>query len=360
MKIGILTMHEVPNYGSFLQAYSLKRQMEQRGAEVRFINIEKGRQILPPQETEGALRRRLRPYMNRFFLQMLLHRGNNQQINRLHRQEIAEYLPADALPEGDAFDCAVIGSDEVFGCCSRTKWGFTRQLFGDIPNAKRVVSYAASCGPTTFEDVERYGLTAELRELLGRFERISVRDTNTRDFVERITGQTPEMHLDPVFLLDETLPLPECPEKKPFLIVYAYANRITAPKEIRQIKQYARRKGLEILCVGQPQGWCRSCPVLGSFAVLSYFRAAEAIVTDTFHGTVFSILSNRPFAVMVRDSNRNKLQGLLKQFSLADRQVTDRRGVEDVLSDPIDYARVNACLAAERKRAAAYLDQIVR
>ena len=48
MKIGILTMHEVPNYGSFLQAYSLKRQMEQRGAEVRFINIEKGRQILPP------------------------------------------------------------------------------------------------------------------------------------------------------------------------------------------------------------------------------------------------------------------------------------------------------------------------
>ena len=360
MKIAILTMHEVPNYGSFLQAYSLKRQMEKRGAEVRFLRVRSGRAILPPQEQDGAFRRKIKPYLNRYGLQMLLNRRKNQQLNALHRQELTDYLrTAPGKPAWEEYDCAVIGSDEVFACCARTSWGFSRQLFGDIPKAKKVVSYAASCGPTTFEEAEAYGLTDELKTLFDGFERISVRDENTRTFVERITGRTPELHLDPVFLLDETVPVPACPETAPFLIVYAYSGRITDPKEIRQIRRYARRRGLKILCIGQPQGWCSRCPVLSSFEVLSYFRAAEAVVTDTFHGTVFSIAANRPFAVLVRDSNRNKLQGLLRRFSLEERQVTDRRGLEEVLSEPIDYVRVNAFLQTERQRSAAYLDQIV-
>ena len=359
MKIGILTMHAVPNYGSFLQAYSLKRQMEQRGADVRFLRLKQGRQILPQPAGTDALAGKLRPYLNRYALQMLLNRRKNRELNALHWQELRDYLCREpALPE-DVYDLAVIGSDEVFGCCSRTVWGFSRQLFGDIPNAKRVVSYAASCGPTTYEQTEQYGITDELRTLLGGFARISVRDENTREFVERITGRTPELHVDPVFLLDDTLPAPECPETKPFLIVYAYSNRITDPKEIRQIRRYARQKGLEILCIGQPQSWCRRCPVLSSFEVLSYFRAAAAVVTDTFHGTVFSILKNRPFAVLVRDSNRNKLEGLLRQFSLADREVTDRRSVDEILSAPVDYGRVNTFLNVERARSAAYLDAVV-
>ena len=74
MKIGILTMHAVPNYGSFLQAYSLKRQMEQRGADVRFLRLKQGRQILPQPAGTDALAGKLRPYLNRYALQMLLNR----------------------------------------------------------------------------------------------------------------------------------------------------------------------------------------------------------------------------------------------------------------------------------------------
>ena len=60
------------------------------------------------------------------------------------------------------FDLVIIGSDEVFNATIPSSWGFTTQLFGDIDNANKVVSYAASCGSTTFEYAKIFGIIANM------------------------------------------------------------------------------------------------------------------------------------------------------------------------------------------------------
>ena len=78
-------------------------------------------------------------------------------------------------------------------------------------------------------------------------------------------------------------------------------------------------------------------------------------MTDTFHGTVFSIRNNVPFVAMVRESNRNKLEFLLKQFGLKSRQITDAGNLESQMDAPIDFEAVNKKLELERRKAVDYL-----
>ena len=83
-------------------------------------------------------------------------------------------------------------------------------------------------------------------------EFISVRDSNTKDFVKKITGRDTELNVDPVFITNFDEYITSVKKRKPYLLVYAYANRITDTKEIASIKAYAKKKGLVrvlFLCV---------------------------------------------------------------------------------------------------------------
>ena len=89
--------------------------------------------------------------------------------------------------------------------------------------------------------------------------------------------------------------------------------------------------------------------------MLDYFWYADYVVTDTFHGTIFSVINRKKFAVLVRKTNRNKLTSLLQDLGLECRLVTDLNRMEYILSNEIDYTAVDAILEHERIRARAYL-----
>ena len=74
-----------------------------------------------------------------------------------------------------------------------------------------------------------------------------------------------------------------------------------------------------MISIGHYFSWCDEVVIPTPFEVLAYFKGASYIITDTFHGSVFSIKFNKEFCTIVRDMNSNKLVSLLKQFGLENR-----------------------------------------
>lgn len=358
MNVGILSMQKIHNYGSFLQALSLKKQLEARGYDVYFIDILPGRQIasLPAAQSTSMLSK-----FDRYFFKRIENYLLYKKMAKIHISDYERYLETEkTLPSGQSFDLVVIGSDEVFNATTPSPWGFTTQLFGNVDNAKRVVTYAASCGSTTLESAREYGIIEDLRDAMQKLEHVSVRDTNTAEFVEGILGTTPEIHVDPVFISSFDEHIPTLPERKPYLLVYAYANRIDDPHEIAAIKAYAKKNKLDILCVGMQQRWCAHNISANAFELLAYVKNSVCVVTDTFHGTVFSIKYNKKFVSLIRQSNKNKLGGLLGQFGLLSRSVDDLDRLEEILDTPIDYTVTNEMIKGEQQRSHGYLDEITQ
>lgn len=353
MKIGILSMQEVKNYGSFLQAFSLKKNIEALGHDVDFINIIPGRQLAEYKQPKFA---RYQKLFSRLAGWDFIKRFKTiYAFQSRFSKEFLPYLGAGLGNNDKHFDTVVIGSDEVFNFAQQTWFGFSPQLFGHGLNADKVITYAASFGATTVEKIEHLGLRDEISGYLKNLTKISVRDKNSFDVVKELTGITPLINVDPVLIYDYSKFVPQERHKSDYIIVYSYPGRIKDKKEIDAIKAFAKSKHFRLLSIGHYFPWCDNVVVPNPFEVLSYFRDAAYIVTDTFHGSVFSIKYNKQFATIVRGMNNNKLSFLLQQFGLQDRIVSDMSQLSDIEDAPIDYTLVNGIIEAEKKRSLDYL-----
>lgn len=276
---------------------------------------------------------------------------------------------SDELNHNTDVDVLVIGSDEVFNCIqANTNVGYSRDLFGHNLKAKKVISYAGSFGNTTMRKIKDYQVEKDLKKDFLGFHAVSVRDKNSFEIVKRLGVDKPIFNVDPVLAYDFMSLEPNIPESrlynKKYMIVYGYSGRITKG-ENEILRKYAREKDLKILCFGGVQGCCDEFIDCTPFELLAYFRDAEIIITDTFHGTIFSIINNRPFATIIRKSagtnygNEEKLSYLLEVTG------TTSQGIEclsynqlvSVLMTPIDYITINLILNERRIDAKRYLEK---
>ena len=139
------------------------------------------------------------------------------------------------------------------------------------------------------------------------------------------------------------------------MIVYAYGDRIRKEEEIKAIKKYAKEHNLKTIAIGAPQYWCDRFIAVSPFEMLDYFYHANCVVTDTFHGTIFSVINRTNFVTIARQTNKNKLEDLLKNLKLTNRQITDIKNIEDVLSKKIDYDSVEKIIEEEKANTREYL-----
>lgn len=362
MKVGILSMQRIHNYGSFMQALALKNILEERGHKVTFIDIQRKTHISHSKSKRILWKLGKLKNIDRYLFRRLEDSKKNKQLDTVFQESQKRYLKLEKNWMGpDQCDAVVIGSDEIFNCSPESHWGISGQRFGNIPGVDLVVSYAASCGYTdasNLEDADREIIETALKKM----DRISVRDRNTVDFVNQMIGEVPVEHLDPVLIYSlEKLNIPEHDEdvpKEPYMIVYAYHNRIKSKEEIQAIKNYARNHHLRTIAIGGSLPWCDEFVVLSPFQVLAYFRKAECIVTDTFHGTIFSVKVRKPFAVIVRDSNANKLNDLLERLDIMNHKVFDLSMLDSILSQQDDLKQCYAIIEREKKRSYEYMESV--
>lgn len=195
-----------------------------------------------------------------------------------------------------------------------------------------------------------------------KLEAISVRDVNTKEFVQEITGREALIHLDPVLVYDfeteirdshiiDNLPSSYC-------VIYSYDNRIHKKFEIDSIKEFCKRHHMTPICVGIPQFWIKNYIVTDPFQCLKIFQGADFVITDTFHGTIFSAKYCRRFATAVRGSNKNKLQDLINKIQVSEHQVDKITldELERVYKKAHDKEKFKALIETERERTIIYLE----
>lgn len=369
--VGILSMQRVINYGSFLQAYALKQLLLQNGAdEVYFIDIEKGRELPGFEYSKNQSKwHKLKRLLQIIFTGLLFQKIRDRKFTKRLKKSIEDCFPILELdkPAPKEFDLVVIGSDEVFNCCQPAPWGYTLQLYGRVLNAKKVVSYAGSFGHTRYEQLVQLGIDKEIGETMKTMAAISVRDQNSYDIVEKLTGIKAEMHLDPVLIYGYEKEIAErkvnYPEK--YMVVYSYQGRINDKKEIKEITSFAKEHKLKLISIFCRYDWCDEAIIPETpFDVLGWFNGAEYVVTDTFHGTIFSIITGRRFVTLVRKSgrvtNREKISSLLRQFGLEERCVEiDKNALNSKLAGDVDRQRVDKELAECRKLCQMYLSDAI-
>lgn len=357
MKIAILSMQRVKNYGSVLQAYSLKRIIENiTGETVDFIDP-KYSEFYPADmpivdaddyNDENIYSMNKVLYFIRKVRNHIIDKKFNFEIEKFQR----DFLLIRESCNSDKYDIVVEGSDEVFKCAKK----LYKDLYGCNRNGQKLITYAASCGSADISGISE-SVLCNLRNDMKNFSAISVRDEHTKEYVSLLYDGPISMHMDPVLMGDLNQLKHGDVNEKSYMIIYAYANRIRSKDEVEKIRTFAKKHNLQTIAVGAPQAWCDKYIAESPFRTLDYFNHAKFIITDTFHGTIFSVINHANFVSIIRKTNRNKMSALLEQLGLTGRILNNIDELEEKFNEEINYQKVDEVISTQRERTYAYLKE---
>lgn len=364
MKVCILSMQQIDNMGSLLQSYALKTTIAKLGNEVEFIDIKKRdedyrllgnykQEYHEEREKDGLLGKISK--IDRYTINRLKIKRKSVEQGLVFDEFRKEYLNIDK--KSRHYDLCVIGSDEVFNCLNSGAWGFTSQLFGNVAEANKVITYAASCGSTKYEELPEK-VAEKIRKTFENVLAFSVRDENTHNFVGKLTDKSINDNLDPVLIYNfdyevEQAALPKMP--KHYCVVYSYYNRIHTKKEIEAIETFCKEHNLTPVAIGAPQFWVKNYVVCDPFQCLKIFQQADFVITDTFHGTIFSAKYAKRFAVLARDSNKNKLLDLVDKICMKAHLMDSIEELDAKYGIAKNKAEFNDCIKKEQEKSLQYL-----
>lgn len=336
MKIAILTQPLGHNYGGLLQAFALQKYLKDQGHDVETLDRRAPEQPLQAAReycinTAKFLLGRIGTVptsdkLGMMYQQLEAFRDRNLTLSPriTSEQALRDYYRS--LP----FDAFVVGSDQVWRPrYSPALSNYFLDFLDDIDRPARRLSYAASFGVDEWEFTPE--ATARCRELLARFDAVSVREESGVALCEQYLGRSAEYVPDPTFLLEradyETLIGSHSgPDNRGQVLSYVLDTQPSKQQIVTRVVDSLGSKSFTV----KPQKSLMEvrranfdeCRYPGVDTWLQGFRDASFVVTDSFHGTVFSILFNKPFiAVGNRTRGLSRFHSLLSQFGLQERLV---------------------------------------
>lgn len=360
MKVGIITHYDVNNQGAQLQMYALYNEIKDMGHETKVLSYVKNYDFQVEEKIRNQVSIKSIPYFLKHYLfekgiGSTLFNYKKYKKNKKFRNEnfkIENYASAD-------IDYGVVGSDEVFSI----PMGINMMMYGHAVNTNKVISYAPSFGQTSIELIKKYHCYNLISSGLKEFVALSARDENTKNMIKELTGRDSSIVCDPVLLYDfsKTKTDVKLPKKK-YLLIYSYERNMSTKSEVDAIRRYARENELIIVSAGTYHKWCDINISCNCLEWIEYFRAAEAVITDTFHGAIVSIINHKPMAVLVRDINTNKLVDLLVRTKTIDRRAKEisYEELRNIFNQEIDYIKVESKLEELRKEARKYLQNSLK
>lgn len=344
MKVGIITVHSVPNYGAVLQAYALATHLRSTGIAADTIDYRQ-----PHLEELYRLRWKFPPPINNW---LRLRRNTAFVEGRLplspgRYHSVEEFLPA--IKDYDAF---ITGSDQVW--FTGPVQYFDPMYFLDFPApGKRKLSYAASAGGTT--DFGEF--IPRVRAALASYDHIGVRDSHTAQLVAPLAPLAPVQVVDPVFLCDFAQLLDDKPPvAEPYLLVFGNFSGPLDPA----LRSIIRTTGIKtVISLQYPcPAATRRVAAPGPAEWLTYFRHAAYVVTSYFHGTAIAAKFERPFISIPTPGRRIKVATMLDWMDLRHRCfLADPTPAEceALARQPIDWARPRQALAGRITASQAFL-----
>ncbi len=360
MDIGIITHYDVHNHGALLQLNAVVKVLKQKGYDAAALQFEKNYDFLGVElKDKYNISLRSIPY----YIKYMFERGIRKTLFNVEKKRLLDGFKVQERLVGEYYTsykdlkAVVVGSDEVFALHT----GPTPAFFGHALPSDNIFAYAGCFGPTTIESIKEWHCEAFVKSGLENMTNISVRDKNSADIIRELIGIEATRVCDPVILYGYSKEIEALPKVNltPYLLVYAYDNNMNDDEEVARIKAYAREKGLQIVCPGFYHKWCDKNINVDPVTLLSYFRDAECVVTDTFHGSVMSIITNTELAVHLR-GNQNKLGNLLDEYGLTERIISENNSLDQLFTKQIDWNAVNNEVQRRRKISDNYLTESLK
>lgn len=359
-RIGVMTFHRAVNYGAVLQTYGLIATLNEINPGCKVVDyrgeyLEKHYKpiYLPPNKNKL-----------KSFAKCMMKYPVAVKRCRAFSKFVSKYIPVTEETYDDntiekaskQFDCFITGSDQVW---NPKTVGFDPAYFLTFAGDKKKNSYAASFGVSKIPDK----LREEYIRRLSGYSHISVREDSAVPLVEDLLPDAkPERHIDPSLLLnaEQWGKLASEPNDSGYVLIFtvnmpknliSFARSLAAQKKLKMIyvneRPFGCEKGIEYRRTASPEEF------------LGLIKNAEYVVTNSFHGTAFSVNFRKNFyAELDTKSGRNtRAESLMKLLEINGREITE--GIYTGEDNEIDWSYAMNVLSEEREKALRYLKRIV-
>jgi len=359
LKAGLVTFYHLHHYGALLQAAATQSALASLGWDCETVDyfVNQDNRILKPptnpsravNDVHSALHY---PALKRRALRF--EAFSQDHLNLTARR----YASWEELREANLpYDLLISGSDQIWNPAIFPDGRFDPVFFGTF-SPLRKIAYAPSFGVPRIPE----GMEAELRGYLRDFSHLSVREKQGREIVQEAVGRDAAVVLDPTLLLtaaDWSALAAEPPVRGKYILCYCIARPGALEPYIRRL---AGETGLPVLqlCGTRRRVHPKARLILdaGPAEFLALFQNAAYVCTNSFHGTVFSVLFQRPFFTSVApaelaEPERSRTVSLLSRLGLTERVVGkgDTAGLRDIPDWPAAEKRLDAA----RRDSLAYL-----
>ncbi|WP_186286129.1 polysaccharide pyruvyl transferase family protein [Mediterraneibacter gnavus] len=345
--VGTLTFHQSDNYGAVLQAYALQKCIDEMGFNTKVINYYSegiaywNRQV---SIKDGLSLHNIKNYI---WQRINRNKKKNFELFRSKLRLTSLYTKENIKNVLNETDKIIVGSDQVWNCdCTHEDYTY---MLDFLPDDFPSYSYAASFG---YRDIaEKY--KKKTISLLKRFNGITVREQKASAIIEEYLDISVPVVVDPVLLLEKEIwgQLIK-PIEKRYIFVYQAEKQ---PELIELAKNIAKKRKCPIYIVstvwrGTVGRNVKNVSDCSPEMFLSYLKNAEVVITNSFHGTAFSILFNKEFWVqpLSRNNTNSRIDSILALMGLEQRKtletdVNDTVGIEyDVVNTRLDIFRENS------------------
>lgn len=379
-KVGIVSCYFKQNYGSMLQAYATQKILDDLGISNETINLEK----LDKEISKGKRKYYLSQILNVSFMKAKIgmvklklyckfangELGKNIKIRNKKFKEFEEmfhlsqsYDTMKNICEEGKYTDILVGSDQLWLPVNIVADYYTLNF---VPQEVNKISFATSFGVSQIP--EKY--KEQYQKFLNRIENLSVREDAGVKLVKNLTNREARLVCDPTLLFNQeewmSIQQEERLIKEKYIFCYFLGKTIEYRKFAERIKE---KTGYKIVSLNHLDEYVKysdkfadEAPFdIGPSDFLNLIRNAEFVCTDSFHGTVFSLINHKKFFVFRRYKNKSKistnsrLDSLLKIVDLSDRMLEGDEEVTELMEKEIDYEVVSKKLEDFREESKAFL-----
>ena len=360
MKIGIVTFHDVVNYGGVLQAYALQRTIIERyGVQCEIIDYQNRHFYEQYKPISISLLKHPKSLVRKLGLAPSKYERRKKFRDFVEKNMILRgcHVEKGALGQiSKEFDVLIVGSDQVWNLsCTGNDYSYFLDFSDD---SQKRVSYAASFGMEKIPGEWK----EKISELISNFDAISVRENSGKQLVKDMLKQEVAVVPDPTILQWASTwrklqkPIENIPDKYVLVVhmggdaqgLWNFAKKFSEDQAIVYINLAEKKiQGMQNIREASPSEW------------LYLIDQATTIVTNSFHGCVFSLLFHKNFYYELtpgKDSN-TRLENLMRQMKIEGRNITGIDNLDDVTS--INYERVEEQIEVLRNDGYNFLDTVL-
>lgn len=384
MKVALAINYDYHDYGGMLQAFATQRFLTKNGIDSDVINFDK---------LKGDINKRKWRYFLSNIFDLSIVKEKSKLIEKKLKQKSNEKLKS-GMAERDAafdefcknhfkvsrafkswedmakasrneYDAVVVGSDQLWLPSNIMADYYTLNW---VPQDVKKIAYATSFGigsiPAKYSKIYSH--------YLKRINYLSARETSGQNIIKKLAGRDVQLVNDPALLLDadgwneviSNRPL----IKEKYVFCYFMGNN---PEQRDFVRRLANEKGLKVVAllhldqyISSDENYVDMAPWHVSPAdFVNLVKNAECVCTDSFHGTVFSIIYSRPFFTFKRFnkkaslSTNTRITSLLTRLGLMDRLVLD---MDSKQAFDIDWKKIQSGVSQFRKASSEYLLNAIR